>query len=79
MGQAEIMNFLDENKGSFFSVREIHEELHGKINHPKQLRNTYRAVKKIMKRDEYTARLLPPVGPKDRGWKAIYGAENEVN
>lgn len=51
MSKELVMNFLDKNKGKFFTVEEIFQGLDGEIT----LQNVYKNIKNITKREEYKA------------------------
>ena len=69
MSQYEIMLFLDKNKGKFYSIKELSIVFKGKMTYYA----VSRAVKKIVKREEYKCILIN--SKKIRNLTAKYGRE----
>ena len=69
MSQAEIMKFLDDNTGKYFTARQVQKHFKGKLN----ISSVYKALKKIIRRAEYISYLKI----KDGQLKSIYGKKTK--
>ena len=59
MTQNDIMRFLDEHKGVYYTAKEIYEAIKGASGEQGELANTYKCLKKIVKREEYNFKIMP--------------------
>ena len=54
MSQSDVMEYLDQNKGIFYTAREIYDIFKDKMNRS----NVHRVMSRIIKRSGYEAKLL---------------------
>ena len=76
MSQVAIMNFLDENPGKYYSIKELHNIFKKTTNY----NNICRNMKKVLRREEYIAiiriRLTKEAGVK---YVRCYGVKKDGN
>lgn len=53
MSQHDIMEFLDKHQGNYYSAKQISQNINCNI------RNTYRNLRKVIRREEYSMMIIP--------------------